>query len=84
MINNFLHGGAINGSSLLGNENEQKQINETLLAICIVCVPLMLFVKPWILNKRNQSIKGANNHQSIKGYESLNQVEREHKRRNNW
>jgi hypothetical protein len=22
MINNFLHGGAINGSSLLGNDNE--------------------------------------------------------------
>ena len=50
MINNCLKGGEVNGAPLLG-EN-QPLIVKVLLLTCLICVPLMLYVKPVVLNKR--------------------------------
>ena len=53
MINNVLKFGEVLGSPLLCDKAEdQTRIVNALLLICLVCVPLMLFVKPWILDKR--------------------------------
>lgn len=51
MINNVLKGGEINGTALLGTR--QIQIMNTCLVICVICVPIMLFIKPWLLDRRH-------------------------------
>jgi V-type ATPase 116kDa subunit family len=52
MINNVLKGGEIHGSPLLGQNQAQKV--ESLLIICVLCVPVMLVVKPWVLKRRQE------------------------------
>ena len=53
MINNVLRGGEVLETPLLKETAlEQTVLINTLLLVCLVCVPTMLFVKPWILNKR--------------------------------
>ena len=51
MINNVLKGGEIHGSTLIGEG--QIELVRGLLIGCMVCVPLMLLVKPWVLHQRN-------------------------------
>ena len=46
MINVALKGGEINGSALVGSNTIQVLLSNVLLLTCLVCVPLMLFVKP--------------------------------------
>jgi antibiotic biosynthesis monooxygenase (ABM) superfamily enzyme len=53
MINNVLRGGEVLETPLLKETAlEQTVLINTLLLVCLLCVPTMLFVKPWILNKR--------------------------------
>jgi hypothetical protein len=54
MINNVLKGGevALETPLLKDTAHEQTVLINTLLLVCLVCVPTMLFVKPWILIKR--------------------------------
>jgi len=55
MISNVLSGGEVQGTPLLSSSEEgQAQLVNSLLLLCLVCVPLLLFVKPWVINKRNQ------------------------------
>lgn len=56
-INNFLSFGKINGSSLIVSDLVQQSISNSLLIVCLVCVPLMLFFKPVILNVYYQGIE---------------------------
>lgn len=54
MINVALKGGEINGSPLVGDADFQVFLSNTLMITCLVCVPLMLYVKPIYLNKKHQ------------------------------
>ncbi len=51
MINNVLKEGEIHQTPLLG-ENQTNMVC-LLLFICVICVPVMLFIKPWVLYKRH-------------------------------
>mgnify|MGYP001948462221 CR=1 FL=1 len=53
MINMALNGGAVDPGTdpFLGTEGTQVFVNLLLLFIALVCVPWMLFIKPFILNK---------------------------------
>lgn len=55
MINIALKGGEINGSPLIGDAYYQMFLSKVLMLTCLVCVPLMLFVKPIYLNKKEQA-----------------------------
>lgn len=52
MINIALKGGEVQGSALVVDTPTQVWISQLLLAICLVCVPLMLFVKPIYLARK--------------------------------
>lgn len=54
MINNIIKGGKIEGSALIFNDDTQIFVSNLLLVTCLICVPLMLFVKPWYLNSVHQ------------------------------
>ena len=49
MINIPLKGGAIIGSPFIGTMETNQRLSVTLLLIGLVCIPLMLFPKPFIL-----------------------------------
>ena len=69
MINNMLKGGEINGSPLFGTEDFQIFLINFLLFVCFFCVPIMLFVKPWLLNKENEKLnpKSSHGHERSRG-----------------
>ena len=46
MINMFLNFGAVNGTPLIGDAAYQQSLQNWLVLTLILCVPLMLFVKP--------------------------------------
>jgi len=52
MINNILHLGMIDGTALIVSDTFQKYLSLSLLAIAIIRVPLMLFVKPIYLSRK--------------------------------
>jgi hypothetical protein len=52
MINIALRGGEINGSPLVGDAQFQMKLTNWLMITCLICVPLMLFVKPIYLSKK--------------------------------
>lgn len=51
MINNVLKGGELHGAALLGTK--QSAIVNFCLMICLICMPVMLFIKPWVLDRRH-------------------------------
>ena len=51
MINIALKGGEINGTPLLGSAEDQMFLTNMLMLNCLVCVPLMLYIKPWYLHR---------------------------------
>jgi len=51
MINIPLKGGFINGSPFIGSSETNQRLSVVLLLIGMVCIPLMLFPKPFILRK---------------------------------
>ncbi len=51
MINNVLRLGEVHGSPLLGSEQTQTGLVQGLLIVCLLCVPIMLLVKPWYINR---------------------------------
>lgn len=54
MINNVLKGGEIHGTHLLGEtESSQIWLVNAILITCLICVPIMLLIKPWVLHKRH-------------------------------
>jgi V-type H+-transporting ATPase subunit a len=55
MIEMSLNGGVIapGFASLIGSADTQQVVSILLLLISLICVPLMLFPKPLILNKQN-------------------------------
>lgn len=53
MINIPLKGGFINGSPFIGSLEYNQKLSVVLLLIGLVCVPLMLFPKPFILRKQS-------------------------------
>jgi V-type H+-transporting ATPase subunit a len=59
MINNVLKQGEIHLTPLLGTETQQVYLVNMLLLTCLVCVPTMLFVKPWVINKQHEEAKKA-------------------------
>ncbi len=55
MINIPLKSGTINGQPFIGDIDTNKTISLILLAISGICVPLMLFPKPFILNSSHSA-----------------------------
>ncbi len=56
-INDFLGFGKISGSSLIVSKTFQMLISNTLLIVCLCCIPLMLLFKPIILNVHYQGVE---------------------------
>lgn len=52
MIAVALKGGEVQGSSLIGDNHFQESLSKILVIVCLICVPLMLFVKPIYLSKK--------------------------------
>eukprot|EP00350_Pseudokeronopsis_sp_OXSARD2_P008828 CAMPEP_0170543304 /NCGR_PEP_ID=MMETSP0211-20121228/2463_1 /TAXON_ID=311385 /ORGANISM="Pseudokeronopsis sp., Strain OXSARD2" /LENGTH=165 /DNA_ID=CAMNT_0010846639 /DNA_START=1839 /DNA_END=2336 /DNA_ORIENTATION=+ len=52
MINIPLAGGYIKGKPFIGSSSTNQALSILFFTICMVCVPWMLFVKPYILRKR--------------------------------
>jgi V-type H+-transporting ATPase subunit a len=46
MINIFLKQGEVSGSPLIGSKSFNESLNFTFLVIAVLCIPLMLLVKP--------------------------------------
>jgi len=56
MINIPLKGGAINGNAFIGSAAFNQSLSVILLLIGLVCVPIMLLPKPFIVNKKNNHL----------------------------
>jgi V-type H+-transporting ATPase subunit a len=54
MINIPLKLGTINGQPFIGDASTNQSISLILLAISLVCIPLMLCFKPFILDKHHK------------------------------
>lgn len=83
MINMFLKGGEVTGDPLFKSAELQVAIQNWLLCIALVCVPLMLFVKPLYLNWRDTKHEEVLVDKSTEivrgettGFDSLNEEEK--------
>jgi len=55
VINNMLKGGEVVGAALIGDKAYQESLARWLLLAVIVCVPTMLFTKPYFLYRQANS-----------------------------
>jgi V-type H+-transporting ATPase subunit a len=63
LMNIFLKGGSVDGRPLWGGSNAdgytQENVQFWLLIICLICVPVILIPKPFILNRKHKNAGGA-------------------------